>query len=177
MNNNNEAITISDSKFIFATNFSGDPKRDRFGSTARKANLIIHNTRLVDDLIREGFNVRQTKPKPGEDDFMPTYFISVRANYNAKYPPRIFLVSGDGVPVRLDEKTVGQIDNCYVRNVNAILNPYVNPNTGLKSLYIRTMYVEQDVENDPFASRYSRNARGFDPAECQGPEDDEQLPF
>lgn len=174
-----DVITVENTKFIFATNFSGDPKRDKYGNDARVGNLILNDPRIIDELIRAGFNVRQTQPKPDDDDFEPTYFVKIRANYDSKYPPRIFLVSGDAEPVRLDEETVSEIDKCYVLNVNVILNPYINKNTGSKSLYIRTMYVEQDVESDPFASRYTRRGRQFSPGDYEAPEEGvgAHLPF
>ena len=39
MRNNN--VYIEDTRFIFDTNFAGDPNRDKYGSDARKANLVI----------------------------------------------------------------------------------------------------------------------------------------
>lgn len=151
-------ISIEDTNFIWRTNFSGDPERDSFGSTARVANIIIPSQTQAEELIAAGFNVKQTKPKDGEEEgFEPTYFVSIKVNYDTDYPPRIYLVSGDADPLLLDEESVDILDRCYVLNVNATLNPYVNPRTGRSSLYVRTMYVEQDIEDDPFASRYARN--------------------
>ena len=149
-------ISIENTNFIFATNFSGDPERDRFGSDTRKANIIIPDPEQAQELIDEGFNVRCTKPKVGEEEgFEPTYFISVNVNYDTDWPPRIYLVSGDSEPRLLDESTIDLLDSCYVMNVNVILNPYQNQRNGRSSLYVRTMYVEQDVEEDPFAHRYA----------------------
>lgn len=150
-------ITIEDAKFIFTTNFSGDPSRDRFGSDARKANITIPDIRQARELIDAGFNVRRTEPRPDEEEgFVPEYFVSVKINYDTTWPPKIYLVSGDSEPRLLDETTVGLIDGCRVKNVNAVLNPYRSPTARYGSLYVRTMYVEQDVESDPFASRYVR---------------------
>lgn len=152
-----KVIFIDDTKFIYQTNFSGDPDRDRFGSDTRKGNIIIPDINQAQELIDMGVNVRQTVPKPGEEDgFVTTYFANITANYESNWPPKIYLVTGDSEPRLLDENTVKLIDTCYVRNVNAVLNPYFNPNTGRCSLYIKTMYVEQDMDDDPYASRYQR---------------------
>jgi hypothetical protein len=154
-----ELITISDTKFIWATNFSGDPERDAFGSDARKANVIIPDPEQAMDLLEQGFNVRQTKPKPGEEaDFVPTYFVSIKVNFESLRPPRIYLISGDAERLQLDEESIDILDTCYVLNVNVVLNPYQNPRTNKKSLYVTTMYVEQDIEDDPFAHRYIRRS-------------------
>lgn len=151
-------ISIENTRFIYRTNFSGDPERDTFGSNARKANIIIPDHMQARELIDAGFNVKTTKPKPGEEeDFVPTYFVSINVNYDTDWPPKIYLVSGDAKPVELSEETIDILDKCYVRNVNVVLNPYQNKRTGTSSLYVRTLYVEQDIEDDPFAHRYFNN--------------------
>lgn len=150
-------VCIEDTKFIYWTNFAGDPERDNFGSDVRKGNVIIPTIEQARELIDAGFNVRRTEPRPGEEEgFVPTYFVSVTANYNTNWPPKIYIVSGDSEPRLLDEDSLGVIDTCRVKNVNVVLNPYYNNRTHRNSLYVRTMYVEQDIESDPFASRYGR---------------------
>lgn len=151
-------IHIENSRFIFNTNFAGDPEKDRFGSDARQANLVIPSYEQAMELLDMGLKVKQTNPRPGEEeDYQPTYFVAIKANYDSDWPPKIHLVSGDSDPVLLDEESVGRIDKCYVLNVDAVLNIYENSRTGTKSLYVRTMYVTQDVEDDPFAAKYARN--------------------
>lgn len=160
-------ISIENTKFIFKTNFSGDPERDTYGSDARRANIIIPDPDMAMALREEGFNVKQTKPRPGfEDEFVPEYYVAIGVNYDTNWPPRIYLVSGDAEPVELNEETVGSLDMCYVRNVNVVLNTYHNKRTGRCSLYVRTMYVEQDIEDDPFASRYRRRANAYEEDSC-----------
>lgn len=150
-------ISIENTRFIWKTNFSGDPERDSFGSDARQASIVIPDPDLAEELMDEGFNIKMTKSKPGEEEgFEPTYYVTVKVNYDTNWPPKIYLVSGDNEPLLLDEDSVDLIDSCYVINVNAVLNPYHNPRTNKKSLYVRTMYVEQDLEDDPFAHRYAR---------------------
>ena len=160
-------IAVDDTRFIFATNFAGDPSKDRFADSRRKANLMIPDPEQAKDLIKAGFKVRQTRPRPDDDpnDFEPEFFVSVLLKYRnrtgqpVKYPPKVYLVSGDNEPVLLDEESVAQIDNMRVKNVNVILNPYeYDPTNNGKSLYVRTMYVEQDLDDDPYAARY-RSAR------------------
>ena len=150
-------ISIEDTTFIFRTNFSGDPERDTFGSDARVANVIIPDERQALELMDAGFNVKMTKPRPGEEEgFSPTYYVQIKVNYDTEWPPKIYVVSGNAEPRLLDEETIAELDYIYVSNVNVVLNPYVNSRTNKCSLYIRTMYVEQDIEDDPFAHRYAR---------------------
>ena len=154
MANEKKLISIENTRFIFKTNFSGDPARDTYGSDARRANIIISDPQQAEELLAEGFNVKQTKPRDDDENFEPTYFVAINVNYDSSWPPKIYLVSGDAEPVPLDEESIDILDKIYVINVNAVLNPYHNQKTGRCSLYVRTMYVEQDVEDDPFAMKY-----------------------
>lgn len=168
-------IAVDDTRFIFATNFSGDPTKDRYADSRRKANLLIPDPEQAKDLVKAGFKVRETRPRPDDDpnEFVPEYFVTALLKYRnrsgqpVKYPPKVYLVSGDKEPVLLDEDSVSCIDSMRVKNVNVILNPYeYDPaNNGL-SLYIRTMYVEQDLDDDPYAARYrSRRDDRYDEAD------------
>jgi len=151
-------IAIENTRFIFTTNFSGDPERDNYGNSDRKANIIIPTKEQADDLAAAGFNVKCTKPKEGEEEgFVPTYFVSIKANYDSEWPPRIFLVCGDAEPELLTVDTVKRLDMIYITNVNVVLNPYYSQRNDSWSLYIKTMYVEQDETDDPFAARYRRS--------------------
>ena len=44
-------IAIDNTRFIFQTNFSGDPNNDRFGDSRRKANIMIPDPEQAKDLI------------------------------------------------------------------------------------------------------------------------------
>jgi hypothetical protein len=69
-------LVIDDTKFIFQTNFAGDPAVDRFGSNKRRGNIIIPDAEMAQELFNRGFKVKATKPKPGEEeDYVPTYYI------------------------------------------------------------------------------------------------------
>lgn len=164
--NDSRLVVLEDTKFIFKTNFAGDPNEDRFRSTKRRGNIIIPDIEMAQALLDAGFKVKATKPRPGEEeDFVPTFYVSVTLNYDTPWPPEVYLVSPGAAPVLLDKDSVGVVDKAYVLRVRVALNPYENPTTGIKSLYIRTMYVEQDVGNDPFAHIYA-NMR-----------EEEKLPF
>ena len=60
-------IAVDDTRFIFQTNFSGDPARDRFADARRKASLIIPDPEQAKDLIKAGFRVRETRPRQDDD--------------------------------------------------------------------------------------------------------------
>lgn len=159
-------VIVENGKFIFDTNFAGDPKKDRFGSDERKANLVIPDIDLARELIDDGFNVRLTKPRVGEEEgFVPRYFVKVKLNYKSTWPPKVYLVTDEDKSVLLDEESVACLDDIWVDRVNAVLNRYEGPNG--KSLYVKSMEVYQKVDDDPIGAKYRRRNR----------DEEEEIPF
>lgn len=170
-NNEPKLINLENTRFIFNTNFSGDPANDRFGSPERKGNIVINDIDLAKDMIDAGFNVKQTRPREDVDpeDFVPTYYIPVKLGYRNRFgelkperhQPKVYLWNDD-MPekVLLHEENVGMIDNIDVKSVDVSLNPNDwerNGDSG-KTLWVRTMYVTQNLDDDPFASKYRRSS-------------------
>ena len=94
-----QKVNIDDTRFIFTTNFSGDPSRDRFGSDKRRVNVVIPTMDLVNHLMDLGVKVRQTNPNPErtyDEPFVPTYFVPVTINMDSKWPPHIYWVTTSG---------------------------------------------------------------------------------
>ena len=175
-NNLPRTIAIEDTRFIFSTNFAGDASNDRFNDERRKANLIIPDEKLAHDLLDMGFKVRMTKPRQDDDpeNYKPEYFVPILLKYRTRdgrevrYLPKVYLVKDGGTPILLDEDTVGTIDKIRVKNVNVVLNPYeYDPIKKAVSLYVRTMYVEQDMDDDPFQNRYSATKSTYMPPESE----------
>lgn len=50
-------VNIDNTRFIFDTNFSGDPNRDRYGSSRRRVNVVIPTEEQAQQLIEMGLNV------------------------------------------------------------------------------------------------------------------------
>lgn len=153
----NEFIELRNTRFIYQKNFSGDPMRDKFKSTKRTANIIIPNPDMALQMQADGFNVKETKPREGEEEgFIPLYFVKVTANYD---PPRDWMKIPDirlrsgGTEVLLDKETVSRLDFIDMKGVPyAKLSIYVNQDRGTKSLYIDELIVEQDLGSYPYAA-------------------------
>lgn len=160
---NANIVSIDDTKFIYETNFAGDPAKDHFGDSRRKCNIVIPDPKQAEEMLEKGYRVKKTKPGPDDDpdDYVPTYFVQAVLKYRdrygkeLKYPPKIYLVNADNEPVPLDEESVKCLDSIRASNVNVILNAW-ETDDGSYSLYIRTMYVEQDFDDDPYAARYAK---------------------
>ena len=176
-------LFVENTRFIFSTNFSGDPNRDKYGNTERKANLVIPDISMARQLIDEGFNVKMTKPREGDEEgFVPTYDVVIKLAYRNRngepkqWPPKVLLVVEDSV-TELDEESVSCIDYAWIDRVNVVLNKYESDRG--KSLYIKTMEVFQRVEDDPILARHARKGRIMhDPDDDVNfnPENDEDMP-
>lgn len=154
-----EVVFLENTKFIYRTNFAGDPNKDKYGNKARRGNIIIPNPEDALAIEQMGIAVKHTKPRDGEEEgFIPTYYMPIIINYTSEAaknrPPMVYLVSGNNEPVLLDESTVGQIDYVYVTNVKATIEIVYLAKYDKYAAYVRTMYVEQDVDEDPWASSY-----------------------
>ena len=153
-------VKLANTNFIFRTNFSGDPTKDRFNSASRKGNIIIPSQELAEQLAAMGANVKQTKPKEGEEEgYVPEYYVSCIVNFHSPVaesrPPKVCLVTG-GVPRDLTEETVGLIDSAYVTKVNATIQVAYIQKYDRYACYILSLYVEQDAADDPFAELYRK---------------------
>lgn len=162
MVNDARNVEFIDTRFVFRTNFQGDPARDTFRSNERKANIIINDEALAQSLMAEGFKVKQTNPQ--DERYQPEYYIPVKVKFKDDLPeddgrqPKICLVQ-NGVPVRLYPDNIHLLDmaadNREIGNVKVMCSKYHNEDRGTNSLYVRVMYVEKSNTYDPYASLYT----------------------
>lgn len=149
-----ERVCIEDTRFIFATNFQGDPNRDNYKSRERKGNVVI-DEEFAQALMNLGVNVKTRYADDPERETV--YYVIVKLNYDSWKKPKVYFVSGQTEPRLMDEESISIIDDADISNVNIIANTYQGQNSEYKSLYIDTMYVEQDLNGDPFFDRYHRD--------------------
>ena len=104
-----QKVNIDDTRFIFTTNFSGDPERDRFGSDQRRVNVVIPTEELAQHLLDLGVKVKQTKPNPErtyDEPFVPTLYVPVNIKMDSKWPPHIYWVTTAGKRLLCNEDTI-----------------------------------------------------------------------
>lgn len=175
MFNRNSIVNIDDTKFIYQTNFSGDPTRDRFGSNRRYFNIIIPSKEQADDLVAHGISVRQTQPNPNktyDGEFIPTYFVRVTVNMESKWPPKVYWITPKGQRIQCTADMIGQLDYIRIKNVCCQAKMAEKRNDpGKYSLYADIVYVEQDVEYDPYYKRYNH------PVDAPTPNTEDETPF
>lgn len=167
--NDNKSVEFLDTRFIFRTNFQGDPSRDSFRSNERRGNVIINDEQLALALIEEGFNVKRTAPT--DERYQPEYYIPVKLKYkpeldeNDSRQPKVCLVVGGNQPVRLYQENIHLLDeandNREISNVKVMCSKYTNQDRGTKSLYVRVMYCEKSNAYDPYAGVYASEELPF----------------
>lgn len=154
-----DSVIIEDTRFIFRPNLSGNPDRDQtFHSNARRANFVITED-IADKLASQGYNVKKVEPKEGYEEDGIQYFVPAYINFDTVFsrPPLVYMVPANGgEKVALDKDTIEIIDQLAdgqnIKKINVELNPWYNSSRDCWTFYIRTLYVWQAAEDDPFAS-------------------------
>ena len=143
-------LQIDDARIIYR-NFEGrGDKYNREGD--RNFAVIIPDRDICDQLLDAGWNVR-IKPSRHEDehdqDFM---YLPVKVKFTDR-GPACYLVSG-AQEVKLDEESVGIIDDLDILSVNMDIRPYdweINGKSG-RTAYLQSIEVIQKI--DRFAAKY-----------------------
>ena len=142
-------LNIDEAKIIFR-NFEG--RGDKFNREGdRNFAVVIPTEDLADRLVKDGWNV---KIKPSRDDQeAPFMYLPVKIKFNDR-GPNCYLVTA-GKANRLDEASIGILDDIDILNVNLDIRPYdweVNGKAG-RTAYLQGIEVTQRV--DRFAARYA----------------------
>lgn len=142
-------LQIDDARIIYR-NFSGvGSKYNREGD--RNFALVIPNEEIKDALVQEGWNVKIKAPR--EEGDTPFMILPVKIKFNER-GPHVYLKSGQALN-KLDEETVGCLDDIDISSVDLDLRPFdwdVNGKTG-RTAYLQSIHVTQNI--DRFAARYA----------------------
>lgn len=144
-------LQIDDARIIYR-NFEG--RGDKFNREGdRNFAVIIPDKDICDKLVEAGWNVKIKPSRDDQDqDFM---YLPVKIKFSDR-GPACYLVSGDTCN-RLDEETVGVIDDVDILSCSMDIRPYdwdVNGKTG-RTAYLQSIEVIQKV--DRFAAKYLNN--------------------
>ena len=142
-----DILQIDDARIIYR-NFAGrGDKYNREGD--RNFAVVIPDEDMANDLTKLGWNVK-IKP-PREDGDTPFMFLPVKVKFNDR-GPNVYLKTGN-VQNRLDEESVGLLDNIDIVSVDLDIRPYdwivqegtPNEKSG-RSAYLQSIRVIQDVD-------------------------------
>lgn len=150
--NNPSDLMIEDAK-IFFTNFAGSPTRYNSEGGKREFSVALP-LNLVEDLEKDGWNVKYRKNADGEFDPERPY-LGVKVSYKFK-APAIWLIAG-GRKQLMTEDTVGTLDNITIKTADVVIHPSVYDIRGQQgiSAYVKELYVVMDDESASFASKYA----------------------
>ena len=147
-----DILQIDNARIVYR-NFSGEgSKFNREGD--RNFAVIIEDEETANALTELGWNVKIKPPRDADDE--PFMFLPVKVKFNDR-GPAVYLKSGNADPVKLEEDTVGCLDDIDILNVNLDIRPYnweVNGKEG-RTAYLQSMMVIQDV--DRFAAMFGNN--------------------
>ena len=135
-------LQIDDARIIFR-NFSG--RGDKFNREGdRNFALIIPSEDIADELVKDGWNV---KIKPARDEQeTPFMYLPVKVKFNDRGPTIIMVTNGHRN--RLDEESVGILDDIDISSVNLDIRPYdwsVNGKDG-RTAYLQGIEVYQNID-------------------------------
>ena len=150
--NNPSDLMIEDAKLLF-TNFAGSPTRYNSEGGKREFSVALP-LNLVEDLERDGWNVKYRKNADGEFDPERPY-LGVKVSYKFRAPV-IWLITG-GRKQLMTEDTVGTLDNITIKTADVVIHPSVYDVRGQQgiSAYVKELYVVMDDESASFASKYA----------------------
>lgn len=145
-------LMIEDAKILF-TNFAGSPTRYNSEGGKREFSVALP-LNLVEDLERDGWNVKFRKNADGEFDPERPY-LGVKVSYKFK-APAIWLVSA-GRKQLMTEDTIKILDSITIKTADVVIHPSVYDVRGQQgiSAYVKELYVVMDDESASFASKYA----------------------
>lgn len=150
--NNPSDLMIEDVKILF-TNFAGSPTRYNSEGGKREFSVALP-LNLVEDLEKDGWNVKYRKNADGEYDPERPY-LGVKVSYKFR-APAIWLITA-GRKQLMSEDTVGTLDNITIKTADVVIHPSVYDVRGQQgiSAYVKELYVVMDDESASFASKYA----------------------
>ena len=148
-------VEINDARIIFR-NFEG--RADKFNHEGnRNFAVVIPNQELADDLMNDtneygvGWNVKVREARDAdEDDFR---YLPVKVKFNNR-GPAVYLETA-GRLNKLDEESIGLLDNIDISSVDMDIRPYDDIINGkpFRTAYLQAIRVTQNI--DRFAARYA----------------------
>lgn len=148
-----DILEIEDARIVYR-NFEGlASKFNREGD--RNFAVVVPNEEIKDELINNGWNVKIKQPR--DDEESPFMYIPVKIKFNNR-GPAAYLRSGDSI-IRLNEETIGMLDEIDIQSVDMDLRPYdwdVNGKQG-RTAYLQAINVIQNI--DRFGDMYTREGK------------------
>lgn len=144
-----DILQIDDARIIYRNLAGVGSKYNRDGD--RNFAVVIPDQELANSLLEKGWNVKIKPPRDEEED--PFIYLPVKVKFNDA-GPHIYVQSGRSLN-KLNEDSVGMIDDLEIRSVDLDIRPYdwdVNDKSG-RTAYLQSMKVVQNI--DRFAAEFA----------------------
>ena len=136
-------LQIDDARIVYR-NFSGAPSKfNREGD--RNFAVVIDDQKIADQLANDGWNIKVKPPREEGDE--PFIILPVKIKFNDR-GPIVYIKSANSPLSRLDEESVGMIDNLDILRVDLDIRPYdwdVSGKQG-RTAYLQAIRIEHDVD-------------------------------
>lgn len=142
-----KTFMVEDARVLFR-NFSG--RETQYNREGDRNFTVALDPAVVEQMLNDGWNVRELAPKDEGDDATPVIEVSVGFKFK---PPKIMVITSTGKTM-LDEGAVDILDDADVTMIDFIARGYewdVNGKTGTKA-YLQSMYVT--INEDPLQRKY-----------------------
>ena len=136
---------------IIHRNFEGrETKYTRKGDRSFSAVIAPE---LVDAIRANGWNVKELAPRQDIEGSETLYYIPVRVNYDGNRPPKINLVTKNGL-LELDVESVATLDSAEIISCDMTLHPHKwgDENKGGVKAYLKNMYIR--IQEDTLSAKY-----------------------
>lgn len=156
-----EDIVLENTRIIHR-NFEG--RAGDYNRAGDRSFSAVIDPSLVEGLREQGWQIRELPPREGVDGSESLFFISTRVNFEGNRPPRVCIVTKNGL-VDLTPETVKTLDSAEIVKVDCTLHPHrweKNGKSGVKA-YLRNMFVY--LREDTLSEKYDAM---FAPEELQG---------
>lgn len=144
-----ELMSFEGRHFVYKTKFNSEP--DKFGNKNRYANINLTEEEAM-NLKAKGFIVKQTE---ASERYPAEWYTKINLNYddNEMLWPKVYLVSDDNEPYLYSANNIHNVDDLWIGNVDVVCAPY-EYRPGEFNLYVRFMYLTQNVMADPYYNKY-----------------------
>jgi len=127
-------------------------RETKFNAEGKRNFCVILPEEIVDDLQKDGWNVKFTKVREEGDE--PEAYLKVNVKYGRSRPPKVVLITSRG-RTELPEQFVHLVDMVDIKEVDLIVRPYkwdVSGNSGITA-YLKTMFIK--VNEDYLELKYA----------------------
>ncbi len=135
-------------------NFSGTA-RPPYTPAGKRSFHVVLSPSVAEKLRNDGWNVKTLTSR--DEDEEDLFYIKVSIGFSAGSEPPFVVLKTDKKTVKLNEKTIGQLDSAEIKQANIVIRPYDLSKYSLSGPtrvtgYLKSM--EVTIEEDDIQSRY-----------------------